>query len=381
MTDKLESRAETEELPGPGDLSGPEEQDGNAGDKEIIARIVNPQINRYLVESIPESELRQSAPDQPAPRLPMQVEFAAACVLRAQGMALARKLFEEKRELFPRAELAAWATDMTVSLTRNKAALLSLCKLRCDDEYLLSHSVNAAVLSAAFAMHLGVKREYLPDFVSAGFLHDVGKRFVPVQILHYPGKLSPLQMEEMQAHVLKGQDYLRGWHNVSPIVLDGELDHHECYDGSGYPYGKSEEEISFTGRVLAVVDMYDAMSSKRGYRQPVTPFRALGFMYQERDNRFAPGYPQEFIRLMGVYPPGSFVRLSDGSLALVLEADIQEGLRPQVMRILDESGRYCVPAVLVLGEHEELRVSGTLWKLPALLRQDAEERICRIMTQ
>lgn len=201
---------------------------------------------------------------------------------------------------------------------RNKAALLSLCKLRCGGDYLCSHSVNAAVLGAAFAMHLGVNRVFLPDFAAAGFLHDVGKLFVPEHILRYPGGLSPSQMEEMQAHVLKGQEFLRFWDDVSPIVLDGELDHHECHDGTGYPYGKSEGEISFTGRLLAVVDMYDAMSSTRGYRRQVTPFRALGFMYNERDSHFAPGYPQAFIRLMGVYPPGSFVRLSDGSLALCL---------------------------------------------------------------
>jgi len=227
-------------------------------------------------------------------------------------------------------------------------------------------------------MHLGVNRVFLPDFAAAGFLHDVGKLFVPEHILRYPGGLSPSQMEEMQAHVLKGQEFLRFWDDVSPIVLDGELDHHECHDGTGYPYGKSEGEISFTGRLLAVVDMYDAMSSTRGYRRQVTPFRALGFMYNERDSHFAPGYPQAFIRLMGVYPPGSFVRLSDGSLALVLEADAHAGLRPLVMRVLDREGRSCASDVIALGEREDLSVSGTLWKLPARLRRDAEERIGRI---
>lgn len=357
---------------------GQGEPDDAMDEKEFLARIINPHVNRYTVESIPENELRADVPAEVVPDRPMPAEFAAACALRSRGMTLAGELFEEKRDPFPRDELAEWAEGVTASLLRNRAALLSLCKLRSDDEYLLSHSVNAAVMGAAFALHLGVKREFLPEFVVAGFLHDVGKLFVPAHTLRYPGGLSPLQMEEMQGHVIKGQEFLRLWDDLSPIVLDGELDHHECYDGSGYPYGKSGEEISFAGRLLAVVDMYDAMSSRRGYRQPVTPFRALGFMYQERDNRFAPGYPQTFIRLMGVYPPGSFVRLSDKSLALVLEADVHAGLRPVVMRIMDGAGRRCAPEVTALGEHEELNVRGTLGKLPPRLRQDAEELISRI---
>lgn len=352
-------------------------REGGTDDRDILARIINPHTDRYEVESIPESSLLSAPAAHDMPRLSMREEFAAACGLYSRGMELAHKLFEEKLELFPRAELAAWAVDTMESLARSKSALLSLCKLRYGGDYLCSHSVNAAVLGAAFAMHLGVNRVFLPDVVTAGFLHDVGKRFVPEQVLLYPGRLSPSQMEEMRAHVLKGQEFLRLWDDLSPIVLDGELDHHECYDGSGYPYGKSGKEISFTGRLLAVVDMYDAMSSRRGYRQPVTPFRALGFMYTERDSRFAPGYPQTFIRLMGVYPPGSFVRLSDGSLALVLEADAHAGLRPLVMRILDRNGRACASDVIALGEREDLSVSGTLWKLPARLRRDAEERICR----
>lgn len=347
-------------------------------DREIIARIINPYADRYVVDSIPERTLR-SRNRIPAPaRLSMRAEFAAACALRDRGMELARNIFEEKRDLFPRTELTAWAGEVTASLLRNRAALLSLCKLRCDDVYLLSHSVNTAVLSAAFAMHLGVREEFLPDFVAAGFLHDVGKLFVPEHILLYPGGLSPIQMEEMQAHVLKGQEFLRFWDNVSPIVLDGELDHHECHDGSGYPYGKSGKEISFTGRVLAVVDMYDAMSSPRGYRKQVTPYRALGCMYHEKDSHFAPGYPQAFIRLMGVYPPGSFVHLSDGSLAVVLEADSRAGLRPLVLRVLDSRGQSCAPKPLALGNMENLEICGTLWKLPSRLRSDAEKLIAGI---
>ena len=361
---------------GPGGGDGRTERGGCADDRDIIARIIH--ADRYVVESIPECSLLSAPPAREKPLLTMREEFAAACVLYSRGMELAHGLFEEKRDLFPRDELAAWAVDTTESLMRNKAALLSLCKLRCGGDYLCSHSVNAAVLGAAFAMHLGVNRVFLPDFAAAGFLHDVGKLFVPEHILRYPGGLSPSQMEEMQAHVLKGQEFLRFWDDVSPIVLDGELDHHECHDGTGYPYGKSEGEISFTGRLLAVVDMYDAMSSTRGYRRQVTPFRALGFMYNERDRHFAPGYPQAFIRLMGVYPPGSFVRLSDGSLALVLEADAHAGLRPLVMRVLDREGRSCASDVIALGEREDLSVSGTLWKLPARLRRDAEERIGRI---
>ncbi len=299
------------------------------------------------------------------PSIPFHEELSQALNIRETGMTLAQKIFQNRPAVeLPFGDIERFVSDMETSLSRNSNAMLCLSKLRKEDDYTFSHSLNVALFAILLGEQLGLERKLLQDLACAGFLHDIGKMFVARQALNFPGKLSPSQMKEVRSHVLRGYDYLRRQPGISDVVLNGELDHQERYDGSGYPHAKTGEEISLAGRILAVVDAYDALSSARCYKPAMLPSKALSLLYQERERSFTPGYVETFIQSVGVYPPGSWVRLSDHRLALVMEVNMQDRLRPGVTAVTDNTGTPCPPHIIDLEKHEELSILGTVQRVP-----------------
>lgn len=317
--------------------------------------------------------LNSSTPVPAAPTRDFREELPQAQKLHDSGIALARKFFQNKGiEVLPVTEVKRFADDIQASLRRNSNALISLSKLRQKDDYTFSHSLNVSLFAMLLGTQLGLESDFLNELACAGFLHDMGKMFVARQALNFPGTLSPSQMKEVRSHVLRGYDYLKSQSGISDIVLEGELDHQERYDGSGYPHNKRGDEISLAGRILAVADVYDALSSERCYKPAMLPSKALSLMYQTRESSFAPGYMEAFIQAMGVYPPGSWVRLSDHTLALIMEVNPQERLRPRVSVLADNKGKPCPPRAISLQDNDGLTILGPVQHIPPACLNQAE---------
>lgn len=320
-----------------------------------------------------------AAASPPPPAIEYQEEYEKAVSLYGQGLEVTRAL--SVRVLtggdLPVDLARSFAADALASIQRNGNALLSLAKMKDKGEYIFSHSVNVAILSVALGRRMGVTARYLPDLALAGFLHDVGKLFVPREILNHPGKLTEEQMRLMQSHVSLGQEYLRSCPNLPQMVLDGELDHHERYPGGGYPHGKRGAAISFTGRLMAVADVYDAVSSKRCYKNSLSPAQTLSIMYKDREKHFAPGFMECLISAFGVYPPGTLVKLSNGQAGVVIEASEGEPMRPKVVLLADGRGARVRPRILDLNTSPTLSVTGPLVRLP--LNVNVEEAVKSVL--
>lgn len=139
----------------------------------------------------------------------------------------------------------------------------------------------------------------------AGLLHDYGKALVPAAILNAPRALKPWEMEIMHSHVLRGYERLKADKAIAPEVLLGVLQHHEKFNGTGYPYGLAGNDISLYGRVLSLSDVYDALTSWRVYKRPLSPHQVLAIMYQMRGQAWTPQDVDLFVKFMGIYPVGS----------------------------------------------------------------------------
>lgn len=263
--------------------------------------------------------------------------------------------------------------NVVASVMRNRNVLLSLGRLKTQDSYTFTHCVNVAVLAVTLGKQLRVPEDVLPELGMAGFFHDIGKLFVLPHVLHFPGKLTPEQFREVQRHVERGQEYLRGHFELSQMVLDGELDHQERYMGGGYPNGKRGAEISFAGRVLAVADVYDALTSRRCYKPPMAPSKALALMYRNKSRDFAPGLLETFISAVGVYPPGALVLLSNQNTGVVIEPNDGLPLRPKVVLLADSRGGRLRPAVFDLSVMRNVSIVGVVRRLP--LELNVEEAI------
>lgn len=184
-------------------------------------------------------------------------------------------------------------------LFNQKGALEYLMKVSSFDYYTYTHSVNVFVFSLALAQHVFPADDDLMEFGLGAVLHDIGKSQVDPAIVNCRGNLTAEQFEEMKKHTVYGYDLLVGHGNVGPIALDVTRHHHEKLDGSGYPDGLRGEAISEFSRIVTLTDIFDALTTRRSYRQPMSSYPALAFMRDEMGDALDRRLFEALVRLIG----------------------------------------------------------------------------------
>lgn len=215
------------------------------------------------------------------------------------------------------------------------SAMLPLAQMKTRDEYTFQHSVSVAALAVAFGRVLNLPHDEIRQLSLGGLLHDVGKAHIPGRILNKPGKLDDDEFRVMKNHVVSTADLIRDVKGISDIAFNAAAQHHERYDGTGYPHGLKGEEISLHGQMLAIVDVYDAITSLRIYHKGMPPTEALKKMYEWSGAHFNPKLVQAFIKGIGIYPAGSLVRMESDKLGIVREVVPDKLLQPVVQLIYD----------------------------------------------
>ena len=228
--------------------------------------------------------------------------------------------------------------DIAGSTARNPAALVALSRFRSDDDFTYVHSVAVCALMVNLARRLGMGEDEVREAGIAGLLHDIGKSVVPDHILTKPSGLTDQERAVMRTHPARGLAILQASPGVPDAALDACRDHHEKVDGSGYPAGAKGADITLMGRMCAVCDVYDAITSRRPYKAPSTAADALAMMYRW-EGHFDPVIMAAFVKSVGIYPVGSLVRLSSDMLALVIGQKESAPLRPLVRPFYSISGR------------------------------------------
>lgn len=224
--------------------------------------------------------------------------------------------------------------DMTESIIRNPDALVCLSQLKSKDEYTALHSLRVCILALAFGRHLGLDTGELNVLGLGALLHDIGKMRIPNEILNKPGKLTDEEFTLMKSHVPEGVRILEQTSGIPDRAIDVARYHHERFDGSGYASGLKGPEITDYGQIGAIVDCYDAITSDRAYHQGMSAHDALKRMYEWRIKDFHPGMIEQFIQCMGIYPIGSLVEMTTGSIGVVATINRERRLRPKVVLVL-----------------------------------------------
>lgn len=254
----------------------------------------------------------------------------------------------------------------TLRVTQNMADLmmedeplfLALGTIRMYDDYTYRHSLNVAILSMCIGRRIGLSRRSLEQLGLCGLLHDLGKIMVPKHILNKAGKLTQEESEEMKKHILNSVRQIVKIHASSDRkakLLLPPFEHHLGYDLSGYPQTHRKEPISLFGRILAIADVYDAVTSPRVYRRGVMlPDQALGMMFARAGTHFDPILLKVFINMLGVYPIGTLLELDNGEFAIVIQAsDGSDKTRPGVMLLnSDENGGFQKGKIADLNEKD-----------------------------
>lgn len=252
------------------------------------------------------------------------------------------------------------AEKMVQSAFRNHHALTGISRIKSKDEYTFMHCVSVAGLMISFAKEQGLPEETIHQVAIGGLIHDIGKTLVPQEVLNKPGRLEPDEFEIMKTHVTHSRDILQETTGISDTAMDVSVLHHERMDGTGYPLGLSGREISLIGRMSAIVDVYDALTSVRVYKDAWEPTLALKKLMEWSPDYFDQGLVQHFIKCLGIYPVGSVVQLDSGLVGVVMELG-DDMLRPQ-LKIIYNARKKCYEKIrdLDLGKARNDRVTRTV---------------------
>lgn len=226
-------------------------------------------------------------------------------------------------------EAAPVVSGIAESVARNSDAFLTLVRVRTLDEYSYMHSIAVSALMINLARELTLPPDYVKQAGTAGLFMDVGKAFLPPALLSKRDDYSDTDRTEMQRHSRLGGEAVKASGELSKIVADVCLHHHERWDGSGYPFGLKGDEISLFARMAAICDIYDALCSARPHRPARGPADAVAEMYRLK-SQFDESLLTTFIRSIGVYPTGSLVRLESRMLACVAAQRHDHLTRPLV---------------------------------------------------
>jgi len=257
-------------------------------------------------------------------------------------------------------------TRMVDSIIRNPDALVCLGQLKEVSKYTALHSVRCCILALAFGRHLALSRDELQILGLGALLKDIGMVKVPQEILDKHGNLSQEEFSTMQKHVRWSAQMLEESGGVPPGALEVVLQHHERGDGSGYPDYRQGTGITPAGYIGAIVDVYDAVTSDRTYNVAMSAEDALKRMYEWREKDFSAHLIEEFIRCMGIFPIGSLVELSTGSVGVVITINRGRRLKPKVAMVLTAAQKpYSYRTVTDLMEHtdafgKEIKISRVL---------------------
>jgi len=203
---------------------------------------------------------------------------------------------------------------------------------------LAKSSVNTAILSALTAQELKLPNHKIHNVVAGAILHDVGMLRLSKGITEKKGGLSEAELEQIKSHPLHTSKIvtkeLFGPQEVNHIALQ----HHERWDGQGYPDKLRGENIDIGARIVSVADAFEAMVSKKSYRDSIIGYQAIKNLLSDNERRFDPAVIIAFTKIMGIYPIGSIVKLNDGSLARVVSLHIEAPMRPNVQMLTDIHG-------------------------------------------
>lgn len=219
------------------------------------------------------------------------------------------------------------------------ATRLDLEKFKQHDYGTFVHVLNVALLSAITGLQLGYKGKRLKYLTLGALLHDLGKLKVPREILNKPGSLTDEEFAIVKQHPLVGEEMLQNTRLLTSVMAMVS-EHHERWNGKGYPYGLSGNNIHRDAQIIAVTDVYEALTADRPYRKGLPPYHALEMILAWSGKDFNPQIVQGFRESLILYPENAIVTLNTGEVGVVVAVPTQMPTRPLVRLLFDSEGRF-----------------------------------------
>lgn len=267
--------------------------------------------------------------------------------------------FKDKGFLFSKVNenMTELVDTIITQIQRDQEVLSIMSDIFISDDYLFSHSVNVTMYAVALASEMKMTQKQIRQLGLGAMLHDVGKVFLPEEILKKAGKLNDFEFDLIKTHPELGFEFLRSSSDLPLLVAHCAYQHHERMDGSGYPRGLVGDEIHLFGKVLGVADVFDAVTSHRVYRNAMLPQEGLDILFAGSGTLFEPEMVRLFRDTIAVYPNGVTIELSDHRRAIVVRQNHKLYNRP-VVRVFSENNQVVTPYDLDLATENNVTVTG-----------------------
>ncbi len=280
---------------------------------------------------------------------PVEQELAVAREIYSaceESVQTSFELLRSTGELDPQ-PLSVAVGSMTRSIERNPDAMMLLYRIKQKGGAAFSRAVDTSIHMITFGRFLQFPPDRLELLGLAGLLLDIGMLKVPDAILRKRNTLTQDEFELTKAHVTHSVEIIRASPGLLSGVDDIVLQHHERQDGSGYPRGLRNRQITIDGAIAGLVDSYSALTSKRAFADQESPSNALSKFYKLRGTLFHEALVEQFIQCLGIYPVGSMVELNSGEVAIVIAQNLVRRLQPRVMIVFDRSHNPIWPQIVL----------------------------------
>ncbi|GAA6206022.1 MULTISPECIES: HD-GYP domain-containing protein [Thalassotalea] len=322
--------------------------------KQGVVRVVIDCEQSNFPEDEPDPTVAQDNDNTDVEETSLTDEFERSCDIYQQSAENVKELMLNISSAKPLSmeAMTVLAGEITNSITRNEHAMTILTRIREKSNYQWEHAINCAVLICGFSIYLGFKKNTVQELTLGALIHDLGTAKVSRTILEKQEKLTKNEMSVVQKHVLWGMEMSKREGYSSPILTDMLVNHHERLDGSGYPRGIAGDKISKLSRITAIVDVYDAMTADKPYKKAMLPQAVFRHLLNEK-KKFDADIVQQFIKYLGIHPVGSLVELSNEKIAIVIEGNRTDPLKPKIKVIYSlKLNSYTKPVEFDLTQEE-----------------------------
>ena len=226
---------------------------------------------------------------------------------------------------------------MVESVIRNPDAFSWLTMMKKRDDYAYNHSVSSSIWAAAFGRNLGLPLKKIQMVAMGALLFDVGKTKLPEKLILNPNQYNTVEHNLVKKHVDYSLEIVKSIDGISDEIIEMIATHHERNDGTGYPHGLKGSDIPIFGKMAGIIDSYDAIISDRPHASAISPHDAIKELYSWSGKGFQAELIEQFIQVVGVYPVGTLVELSDGRVGVVVAHNRARRLKPRVMLVLNKN--------------------------------------------
>jgi HD-GYP domain-containing protein (c-di-GMP phosphodiesterase class II) len=309
------------------------------------------------------SSLQTPASAGGVPRVPYSQEVKSARIVHQEAEGVVRNIMHDVRlgRSIQSDRVKKAVSNMVDSILRNEDALLSLTRIRKYDEYTFVHSLDVCIFCLSMARHMSLSRDEMLDMGIGALLHDCGKMKIPLQILNKPEALSANDWVEVRKHPLYSREIMEKSPGIPERSKELALQHHERFNGAGYPFGLQGDGIGIFGQVAGIVDFYDAITADRPYRKALQPHEGIRQIYERCQVEFSGFLVERFIQCIGIYPFGTLVLLDTEEMGIVCGVNSETLLRPKVLVIYRNSKTpYAQPFLVDLVEKSDQAFKRTI---------------------